>query len=158
MTKDIHLYEDGTGSNILVSNNDILLSETLYQTIYIALFGGNKEAVTTGEELENQERKDYWANSLIYGDNPDKQFNSVTERTLSEVTLNSSGRLTIIRAVESDLDFLKKTAKFNVKVVILSVNSVKIQIFLESSTKQDNNIFDFVWNNAKNEVIIDRTI
>lgn len=157
-TKDLHLYESGDGGELLLLNGDLVLSETLYQTIYIALFGGNIEASTLGNEIAGQERFDYWANELVFKNQKNKQFNSETEKMLTSVTINSLGRLKIKNAVELDLDFLKKIVDFSVNIVILGVDKVKIQIVLNTIGNQSNKQFQFIWDNARQEIIIDKTI
>lgn len=157
-TKDLHLSESGDGGELLLMNGDLVLSETLFQTIYIALFGGNVESSTAGNEIVGQERSDYWGNSLIFKDKKDKQFNSETERTLSSVTINSFGRLKIKSAVEQDLSFLKKIINIDVNIVILGVDKLKIEILINNTGNQSNKVFQFIWDNAKQELILDKTI
>lgn len=141
MTKDIQLYESGDGGELYISNGDVTLIETLYQTIYIALFGGMADG------------SDYWANNLIFATKQSKQYVSQTEKLLNEVTINSSGRLKIARAVENDLSFLKNISNYAVNVLILSTDKIEINIALISGSE-----FQFIWDNAKSEVIMQKTI
>ncbi len=156
MTKDLHIYESGSGGDLALQNNDLLLSETLYQSIYLSLFGGNIEASTTGQEIAEEERFDYWANSLIFKNKASKQFNSETERVLREVTINSSGRLKIKTAVENDLSFIKSFASVEVFVNLLSTDKIEIKINVKQNSKDAS--IQFLWDNAKNEVIIEQVI
>lgn len=158
MSKDILLFENGNGGEILVLNNDVSLVEILYQQVYIMLFGGNLEANTTGNEISGQRRDDWWGNSLLFRDDVSKQFNSNTERVLDSVALNTSGRIDIIRAVESDLITLKSIANISINVVILSHSKLKIEVKLEKPETLENKLFQFIWDNATKEVIIDKTI
>ena len=157
-TTDIHLFETGSGGDFAILNNDLLMAETLYQQIYLALFGGNIEANTKSSYLESEERFDYWGNSLIWNDAKTKQFNSETERVLSNVALNSSGRLSIIQAVNKDLDYLKNVIDFTVEVVIENVSSLSISVSFSGKTNQQNRLLQMVWNNLKKEVIINKII
>lgn len=157
-TKDLNLYESGSGGELLLLNNDLSLSETLFQMIYISLFGGNVESSTTGSEIEGQERGDFWANSLIFKEQKNKQMNSLTEKTLRETVLNSSGRLKIQSAVEQDLFFLKNIVNIATNVLILASEKVAIEITLTSIDNQSSKLFQFIWDNAKNEVVIEKTI
>lgn len=158
MSRDILLFENGNGGEILVLNNDVALVEILYQQVYIMLFGGNLEANTTGNEISGQRRDDWWGNSLLFGDDVAKQFNSNTERVLDNVALNTSGRIDIIRAVEADLITLKSIANISINVVILSHSKIKIEVKLEKPETLENKLFQFIWDNATKEVIIDKTI
>lgn len=158
LTKDILLFESGDGGEMAIVSNDLCLTETILQQAYLAMFGGNVEANTTGVEIESQERNDYWANSLLWADQPSKQFNSNTERILDETPLNSSGRLIIKQAVESDLDYLKLIVNFTVEVSILATNKVQILInFSRKDNLQDKELV-LVYDNAKNEVITNKII
>lgn len=158
MTKDIHLYESGSGGELNIVNNDIQLVETLFQQVYLCLFGGNVEASTKGNELSGEVRNDWWGNSLLFSEQPQKQFNSETERVINETVLNSSGRIKIQRAVESDLSFFGNTAKSEVVVTILNHDSVQVFVKLTRLIDQQEINLKIIWDNAKNEVIIQKTI
>lgn len=157
-TTDIHLFETGSGGDFAIVNNDLLMGESLYQQIYLALFGGNIEASTKPSYLASEERFDYWGNSLIWKDVKTKQFNSETERTLRNVALNSSGRLSILQAVNNDLDYLKGVVDFVVEVGIESVSRISITVSFSEKTNQQDKVLQMVWNNSKNEVIINKLI
>lgn len=158
MTKDINLHESGSGGEISILNNDLVLGEALFQQVYLALFGGNLEASTRGDEPITEIRQDWWGNSVFFGENPNKQFNSLTEKALNEVVLNSSGRLTIINAINEDLDYLRSLVNFSVDVIFESTNTIKIMIKFEQTGTNSDRVLELIWNNAKNELIINRTI
>lgn len=157
-TKDILLFESGDGGEMLIQSNDLVLVETILQQAYLALFGGNVEANTVGDELPTQERFDYWANALLWPDTPSKQFNSNTERTINNTVLNSAGRITIQQAVEQDLDYLKLIVNFTVSVSILSTDKVEITIKMSRKDNLEDRVLILVYDNAKNEVITNRII
>ena len=157
-TTDISLVETGSGGDFSILNNDLMMGESLYQQIYLALFGGNIEASTKQSYLETEERFDYWGNSLIWKDVKTKQFNSETERTLGNIALNSSGRLSILQAVNNDLDYLKGVVDFTVEVGIDSVSRISITVNFKEKTNQQDKVLQMVWNNSKNEVIITKII
>ena len=158
MSKDILLYETGSGGDFSIQGNDIQLSETLFQNIYISLFGGNIEASTTGSEIEGEVRSDYWGNQLFQANSKPKQFNSVTESLLSNVVLNSGGRLSIQRAVEQDLEHLSNIVQFSVAVNIVSTHKVQIVINTTALANQQQKSYQLIYDNAKNEVITDFNI
>ena len=157
-TKDINIYESGSGGDMSILNGDLRTTESLYQTIYLALFGGNVAASTLGNEVAGEERKDWWGNSLLFENSNEKQFNSLTEKALIDNAINSSGRLKIKSAVEADLTFLKKIASIEINVLILSVDKIEINISLSSLKNQADNSLRFIWDNAKREIITDTTI
>lgn len=157
-TTDIALFESGSGGDFAIVNNDLLMGETLYQQIYLALFGGNIQASTESTYLETEDRYDYWGNSLIWKDIKTKQFNSETERTILTTTLNSSGRLSIIQAVYQDLNYLNAVVSFTVDVEVLDSNRIRIIVNISGKTNQQDKLLQLVYDNAKKEVIIEKII
>lgn len=141
-TKDIHIYESGSGGEMKILNGDLLLTETLYQTIYLALFGGNLN------------QSEWWGNELLFPEQNSKRFISQTENTLISTALNSRGRQLIQQAVESDLEFISENIDLNISVSIESIYSVKIKINITST----NEGLELVWNNAEKELIINKNI
>ena len=157
-TKDINLFEGGSGGEMRILNSDLLMAETIYQTIYLALYGGNIEQSTTSEETDLDENFDYWGNQLFYSNNADKWFNSQTERTLSTVALNGEGRKLIEDAVNADLQFLNNVVNFRVEVSISSNNRAEIAIFISEFQNQSDRQLKMVWENLRNELIIKEII
>ena len=157
-TKDINLFEGGSGGEMRILNSDLLMAETIYQTIYLALYGGNVEQDTTEDESDLEENFDYWGNQLFYSNNPDKWFNSQTERTLSTVALNGEGRRLIEDAVNADLQFLNNVVNFEVEVSISSNNRAEIAIFISEFQNQSDRQLKMVWENSRNELIIQEII
>lgn len=157
-TKDILIYESGDGGEMAIINKDLALAETLYQQVYLALFGGNVEQNTTNNSLITEQNFDWWGNSLILEESPSEQFNSNTERTLNTTALNSAGRLTIIRAVESDLEYLSSLLNYFVDVDFPQRDKVRISVYFTPKDNQQDRVLVMVYDNAKNEVIIEKTI
>jgi len=157
-TTDLLLYETGDGGDMSVINADLLLTQTLYQQVYLALFGGNLEANTKTDTLPTEQRLDWWGNLLIMADTPSTQFNSDTERTINDVALNSAGRQSILAAVQSDLSYLTELLDYSVGVELISVNRLRISINFTPKGTQQNKVLVLVYDNAKNELIIEQTI
>lgn len=158
VTKDINLHESGNGGEMAIFSNDLLMGESLFQQVYLALFGGNVESVTRGDELITEERFDWWGNSLFFSETPTKQLNSITEKTINSVALNGQGRLAIINAVNEDLSYLTKLLNYSIDVEILAVNKIRIIINFTPKSNQENRVLQLVYDNAKNELIIEKTI
>jgi hypothetical protein len=157
-TKDILIYESGNGGDFSIIGNDLALSETLYQQVFLALFGGNIEESTKPFYLSSEERNDYWGNELIWPNAKSKQFNSETERLIQNVTLNGLGRLQILQAANNDLAYLNELINFEVEVEILSTSSIRITVNFTEKTNQQNKVLQMVYSNAKNEVIIENVL
>ena len=157
-TKDILLRETGNGGDFAVLSNDLVLSDTLYQQFYLAMFGGSLKANTKAKYLDNEERFDYWGNSLIWPTQPNKQFNSETERTLKEVAINSFGRMKVLQAVKSDLAYLSNVINFDIEVNLLNENKLSITITFTEKTNQQDKSLQFVFDNSKSELLIQEII
>lgn len=157
-TNDILLFENFASGDFAIKDDDLLMGESLYQQIYLALFGGNLEDSTKQSYTEKEERFDYWGNSLIWGDASSVQFNSETERTIQNNALNSSGRLAIIQACNVDLAYLSDVITFSAEVSIMSVNKLQITVNFTEKTNQQDRQLVLVYENAKNELIIDRVL
>src|SRR5688572_6826679 len=104
---DLKLIVDGNGADIVKTTKDLVVISGLQNMVLLALFGGNVEASTPTKRLPTEQAGDWWGNSLFFPDDPERQFNSLTERTLNTVALTSSGRVRIEQAVLKDLEFMK---------------------------------------------------
>lgn len=118
----------GNGGDIAFVKSDLAVVFGMENQTYLAMFGGNVEE-NTPVITSNAERFDYWANTLLFKNDLNKQYNSNTERTLNKVALNSAGRLAIESVVKDDLNYLtRQGATVSVDVRIIDVNEVEIQI------------------------------
>ena len=97
-------------------------------------------------------------NDLIWRQEKTKQFNSQTERTLNEVALNSQGRIAILQSVNNDLAYLKGVVDFTTDVNILSISKTAIIITLNEKSNQQDKVLQLIFDNIKNEVIIEKLI
>lgn len=151
--RDLLIYETGDGGDLKVLNNDLALTTSLYNQVYLCLFGGNVEASTKGNELNNEKRFDWWGNSLL-----ELNFNSETERIINTVTLNPSGRLKILQAVKNDLKPIDLVANYNVNVYLESSYRFKIVINLTEKLNKQEKIIQILWDISKDEVILEEII
>jgi hypothetical protein len=158
VTKDILIWESGNGGSLFFTENKTTFAEKLYYKVYLSLFGGNVEASTKGNELNTDERKDWWGNSLFFFNQPKKQFNSETERTLKTVSFNSQGRGKILSSIQNDLKYLGDLATFEINVVILSFTQIEIIVQINKPNNLSDNYLKLIWDNAKNEVILYKII
>lgn len=155
---DITLVETGNGGDIQLKGNDLDTSATIFNQIYMGLFGGNPEASTTGEELETQQRGDWWGNGLLFPDQPGDQQNSRLEKVLTEVALNSSGRIKIEETIKKDLKFLEEIAEITVETSIIGVDKIEITIFAQEPGNLQKQEFIFIWDATKAELIVNEVI
>jgi len=158
MSIDISIFETGSGGDFSLLLGDLATSETLFQNIYLSLFGGNVEVNTTGTEPIDEVRQDYWGNQLFYPNNRSLQFNSNTERTINTVPLNTAGRIEIERAVTEDLVHLSNIVDTQVSVSIISTDKLRISIGLKQRGGVQERELQILYDNAVNSVIIEKRI
>ena len=150
---DLTIYESGNGGELQLLKNDLAQTDSFFNMVYLALFGGNVEASTTGNEIETELRLDWWGNALLFADNAELQFNSDTERTLNNITINSEGRNTIESAVKKDLLFLSNFAACDVIVSLETVDRVSIYVTLQEPDNIEEKNYQFIWDASKSELI-----
>ena len=148
---DLKIIESFDGGDLVLNGNDLQVIDGFQNMIYLALFGGNIEQ-STKQYNENEERFDYWANSLLMLDSPDIQYNSETERTLNEVALNSRGRLLIEQSVKKDLEFMQDFGNIDVNVSIVQNDRVKINVIIKEPNELNSNEFNYIWGATENEL------
>lgn len=150
---DINIHETGDGGDLSLKGNDLSKTSSLFNMVYLALFGGNVEASTLGNELVTEQRFDWWANQVLFDEQPNIQFNSLTERTLRETTVNSSGRIDIENAVQADLEFMSDFAETSVSVTLETIDRIAILVTLQEPNNLQEQEFKFIWDATKEEVI-----
>lgn len=151
---DLKLKETGSGGDLYFEGGDIRLTSEIYNQPYLGRFGGNKQASTSDQVLEGEERFDYWANGLFLGTVENEQFNSKFEKSLNEIELSSSGRIKLERVASADLDYLAGFAEHETSLTIESVDRVKL---VDNVVKHDNKKFSYIWDNAKDEILDDNS-
>ena len=150
---DITIYETGSGGDANLLGSDLEQTDSFFNMVYLAFFGGNVEASTTGNEVESEQRFDWWGNSILLENDKELQFNSETERTLNNVAINSEGRSLIEESAKADLNFMNNFANIEVLVKLENANKVSIYVNLTELSNQENKNFQFIWDASKSELI-----
>ena len=148
---DLKLIETFDGGDLVLNGNDLKVIDGFQNMIYLALFGGNIEQ-STKQFDEDEERFDFWANDLLMLDSPEIQYNSETERTLNEVSLNSRGRLLIEQSAKKDLEFIQDFGNVDVNVSIIKNDSVAINVIIKEPNELNSNQFNYIWTATENEL------
>lgn len=149
---DVELIETGNGGDVIKKPKDLSVIEGFENMPYLAMFGGNVEASTPSKRLSSEQAFDFWGNSII-GNDLSLQFNSLTERTLMQVSLNSQGREIIEQAVLKDLEFMKQFAVVSVIVKITATDRVLIGIQIQEPDNLQQQQFVYIWDATKQELI-----
>lgn len=152
---DLKVIESGNGGDLVKTSKDLTVISGLGNMVYLALFGGNVKASTPQKRLVSEQAFDYWGNSLFDSNDPDVQFNSLTERTLNTTALSSSGRVRIEQAVIKDLQFMKSFAIIIASVSIPETDKVLIEVKVQEPDNLQEQAFTFIWDATKNEVTVE---
>ena len=155
MPRDILLYENGSGGEMRIFQNDLATTNSLSQSVYLALFGGNVEANTRGDELQEELRDDYFGNIFLP---KNEQFNSNTERVLSNTALDTKGLIKIEEAVKSDLSFLKDKYSFEIILSLPKIDALKIEIRVSLKNTKEQSFFSMLYNKLKSELVVEQSI
>lgn len=121
---DVALLESGNGGDLTMNGNDIGVYYQNENEIYLRMFGGNVEADSKVNRKNGDRDQSYWGNKLLFNNDPNVSFNSLTERTLNTTPLTSQGRSIIENAIKKDLLGLNCL----VLVEILSTDRIKITL------------------------------
>ncbi len=148
------IYQSGQGGKLYVKSNDIQLTSSLSQEIFIAMFGGNREQSTTFQDTSDQLNDSWWGNTR-QGD-PEDLVNSETERVLMGSDLSFQSLARIEAAVKADTDKFKKYGTVEVQVNVPDVN--RIEILVKVIEPEKENKFSLIWDSTRNEVIEQLTI
>lgn len=150
---DLEIIETGNGGDLVKKPKDLSVVEGFENMVYLALFGGNVEASTPTERIESEQAFDFWGNVLLMGNDPKIQFNSLTERTLGQVALNSSGRILIEQAVKKDLEFMADFALIKVVVSIISTDRIAIGVQITQPDNLQRKEFIYIWDATQAELL-----
>jgi ethanolamine utilization cobalamin adenosyltransferase len=157
---DISIFETGSGGDVVLNQNGVETTEGLFNLVYLAIFGGNVQPENAVEDQSGlQFRKDWWGNQLVFNDRPQIQYTSNTERILTEVVLNSSGRATIASAIRDDLKAIEDIVQVDaVDVRITGTDKCEFRIRILEPDNLQPREFVFIWEAGRLEVITEATI
>ena len=154
---DLKVIESLNGGELVKTSKDLTVIEGIQNMVYLALFGGNVLASTTNKRLETEQDFSWWGNPVLHPNEPDLQFNSITERNLINIPLTSSGRSQIESGVKQDLAFMKSFARVAVVVSIVDHDKVLIGVKIQQPDNLDNQQFIYIWDATKKELSLPET-
>lgn len=148
---DLKLIASTDGVDLELIGVDLTSIEGFENMPLLGLYGGNVEEST--KTFNNAElRFDWWGNDLFLFNQPAIQMNSMLERTLRNVALNSAGRLEIEEVVKSDLSFMTAFANLEVSVAIETVDRLRISLKITEPNNEQSNEFVYIWDATENEL------
>ena len=145
---DLQIIETGNGGDLAKNGNDLALVFSFENMPYLAMFGGNKEAVTR-PRLPTEQAFDWFGNSLFFINDQSIQFNSLTEKALDEIPLTSSGRILIENEIKKDLQFMQAFAEITVKTSIPATDTLLINIKIQEPDNLQAREFIYIWQQGK---------
>lgn len=116
---DIMVYETGSGGDVLIRNNDIVMSFGEENVPYLSHFGG----------------REWWGDDLLVFGN--QRHLATTEKVINTVPLTSNGRVKIEEAMNKDLDYLAEEipgTKSKVSVAINNSNKISADVEVNGQT------------------------
>lgn len=134
MPFDVLMIETGNGGDIVKNGNDLAMVSGIGNNPYLAIVGGNLEAVTENNPSGVQS-KDYWGNNLIMPGDQSIQFNSITQHTLDITELTSAGRIKIENAFKKDLEYLKDMG-FEVEVNAYITATDRLEVIMKFTSEE----------------------
>jgi phage gp46-like protein len=150
---DVELNLTANGGDAIQKGSDLAMVFSLENMPLLALFGGNVEADTPTRRAANQHDRSFWANNLLWPNNPSLQFNSLTERALLTTPLTSAGRLLIESAIKKDLEHMQPFATITVATAIIATDVIQILIRLVMPDNLQEKEFIFIWDKLRESII-----
>ncbi len=147
---DTVILETYNGGDISKIGNDVITVNGFENMPYIAMFGGNPVQSTPTQRVAGEQNFDWFGNA--FETDAILQTNSLTERTLRSVALNSAGRVQIEQAVNADLEFMRTFAKVTVNVSIISDDRVQIDIYIVELSNLQNTSQRFIWDSSNQTI------
>jgi len=155
---DVIIYENGNGGDVQLKGNDLATTDGFTNMPYLAWFGGNPGSITTGNEIEDEQRFDWWGNNLLLENQQEIQFNSFLENILNNTTIDSEARASIQNFATKDLDFILTFASVDVSVSIISDDRISIEAKLTKPGNLDVKTFQYLWDATNQELIEEKIL
>lgn len=150
---DLQVIETNNGGDIVKNPKDLSVIYGFQNMVYLAMFGGNVEASTPLERIETEQAFDWWGNALFFPNDTSVQMNSLTERTLKTIPLNSFGRTLIEKAVKKDLEFMNSFSTVDVDVSITATDRIEISVKVVRLDNLEERAFIYIWDATNSELI-----
>lgn len=142
----IKLVSDKTTGQ-LSAKGKIELDATLETPIFLSLFGGNVEGITTNERKPSGVENPDWFGNLYLQEMKKPLFNSKFEKYLKENPITSGNLITLNQKALEDLEWIVKTKavkSFDIVFEIIGSNAIKIDI----TANKPNNVkseYSYLW-------------
>ena len=133
--------------NIVIVNGKLATDQTFHTIIYIALFGGNIEAISrTDKNPVGVDNQDYFGN-LYQQERGLTPFNSRFEKSLMDNVINANSTQIFQSKILEDLAFMKTKKmvdKISSVIIITGNDELKIVITVTKPNKTPEN-YQYLW-------------
>lgn len=152
---DLTIFDNGIGGDIVLDTNDLSMTSSLYNQVYLALFGGNlSQSHIDSEDAQNgEQRLDYWQNKLLLSDDESNKMVSGTEIALSKLSMTSQGLYDLKNIIQEDLDFLKSFGDVTINIELITNNFIKLLVSIKSRENEQDHTFKFIWDSTSKELV-----
>ena len=143
----IKLVSDGRYGGIEIKNGKIATDQSFHTIIFLALFGGNIEAVSKSDKNPAGVDNLDWFGNLYQVERGLVKFNSTLEKTMLEIPIMSGSIPKYESAILEDLKFLtdRKMVKSIIpNVRITGVNDLSIEITVTKPDKEPEK-YSYLW-------------
>lgn len=128
---DLSLHDNGSGGELLKTSNDLEVTSTLFNIVYLALFGGGDTPAS------------WWGNEFITDEN--KQVVSITEQVLNNTVLDIRGLGEVESSATQDLVVLKALGvTYEVDVELISAKRIGITVRIQETEDTETEI-PLIW-------------
>tara|TARA_R110002074_G_scaffold274940_4_gene446556 strand:- start:582 stop:1061 length:480 start_codon:yes stop_codon:yes gene_type:complete len=157
MSLDVKIIETNDGGDAVLKGRDLEAAFGWANMVYLSMFGGNLEQNTPTERVAGSQEFDWWGNNLFFNEEPTRQFNSLTERRLMNVPLNSRGRVSIEQAIKEDLSFISQLADVDISTAIQGPDRLRIEIVIREFESGTSDELSFLWDGVEASLTVTPT-
>jgi len=149
---DVELFQTENDGDIDITNGRALMVGGLDVSVYLSLFGGNKDDDASAGNVS----KSWWGN---IGEVPEKQYRSTTQNLLGTIPATSNNLLRIKDAVKADLAWMlnaKIASEINISVSIPAINTIHIDITITAQGIESEFSYTENWKALPHDIVIEK--
>ncbi len=148
---DVELFQTDNDGDIDITNGRALMVGGLNVSVYLSLFGGNKDDDASAGNVS----KSWWGN---IGEVPEKQYRSTTQNLLGTIPATSNNLLRVKDAVKADLAWMlnaKIASEINIGVSIPALNTIHIDITITAQGVETDFSYTENWKALPHDIAIE---
>lgn len=139
---DLSIFETGNGGDLQFTNNDLVTTSAIFNSVYLGLFGGSE----------------WFGNNLFFPNEENPRFNSNFENVLRRTALTGSGLAALERAAVTSLSFLEAVGIVEVSATVQELDKLVLNITVTQRSSDIPQNIQIIWSSTRNEIIESRLI